>query len=79
MMNHNYKVSVGMPVWGVEKYIKRCIESILNQDFDDYEVIVVDDCSPDNSINIVEDIKASHPKGNCIRIIRQPQNMGCFS
>lgn len=79
MMNHNYKVSVGMPVWGVEKYIKRCIESILNQDFDDYEVIVVDDCSPDNSINIVEDIKASHPKGNCIRIIRQPQNMGCWA
>ena len=79
MMNHNYKVSVGMPVWGVEKYIKRCIESILNQDFDDYEVIVVDDCSPDNSINIVKDIKASHPKGDCIRIIRQPQNMGCWA
>ena len=79
MMNQNYKVSVGMPVWGVENYIKRCIESILNQDFDDYEVIVVDDCSPDNSINIVEDIKASHPKGDCIRIIRQPQNMGCWA
>lgn len=79
MMNHNYKVSVGMPVWGVENYINRCIESILNQDFDDYEVIVVDDCSPDNSINIVKDIKASHPKGDCIRIIRQPQNMGCWA
>ena len=78
-MNRNYQITVGMPVWGVENYIRRCIESILNQDFEDLEVIVVDDCSPDKSMNIVEGIKASHPKGDRIRIIRQPHNMGCWA
>lgn len=68
-----------MPVWGVEKYIGRCILSILNQDFDDMEVLVVDDCSPDKSIHIAEEISHTHPKGNKIRIIRQPQNMGCWA
>ena len=77
--DYKYQVTVGMPVWGVEKYIKRCILSILNQDFDDMEVLVVDDCSPDKSIPIVEEIIHTHPKGNKIRIIRQQQNMGCWS
>ena len=68
-----------MPVWGVEKYIRRCLESVLNQDFDDMEVLVVDDCSPDKSIEIVEEIKDKHPKGEKIRIIHQPCNMGCWA
>jgi glycosyltransferase involved in cell wall biosynthesis len=74
-----YKVSVGMPVWGVEKYIQRCLESVLNQDFDDMEVLVIDDCGPDKSIEIAEEIKVKHPKGEKIRIIHQPQNMGCWA
>lgn len=78
-MNYKYQITVGMPVWGVEKYIRRCIESILDQDFDDMEVLVVDDCGPDKSIEIAKDIKAHHPKGNIIRIIHQPQNMGCWA
>ena len=77
--NFYYKISVGMPVWGVEKYIRKCLESILNQDFDDMEVLVVDDCGPDNSIDIAESIKNNHPKGNIIRIIHQPKNMGCWA
>ena len=74
-----YKISVGMPVWGVEKYIQRSLESVLNQDFDDMEVLVVDDCGPDKSIDIAESIKNNHPKGNIIRIIHQPRNMGCWA
>ena len=77
--NFYYKISVGMPVWGVEKYIRKCLESILNQDFDDMEVLVVDDCGPDKSIDIAESIKNNHPKGNIIRIIHQPKNMGCWA
>lgn len=73
------KISVGMPVWGVEKYIQKCLESVLNQDFDDIEILVVDDCGPDKSIEIAERIKKEHPKGNKIRIIHQPQNMGCWA
>ena len=79
MENYQYKISVGMPVWGVEKYIQRCLESVLNQDFDDMEVLVVDDCGPDKSIDIAENIKKNHPKGNIIRIIHQPKNMGCWA
>ena len=79
MDNYKYEVSIGMPVWGVEKYIKRCLLSILNQDFEDMEVLVIDDCGPDKSIEIAETIASTHPKGNKIRIIHQPQNMGCWA
>ena len=73
------QISVGMPVWGVEKYIRRCLLSILDQEFDDMEVLVVNDCTPDKSIDIAKEIVSSHPKGNIIRIINMPQNMGCWA
>ena len=37
------KFSIIVPVYNVEKYLPRCLESVLNQDFDDYEIIAVDD------------------------------------
>lgn len=78
-INYTCQISVGMPVWGVEKYIRRCLLSILNQEFDDMEILVVNDCTPDKSIDIAKEIVSSHPKGNLIRIINQPQNMGCWA
>ena len=42
------KFSVVVPVYKVEEYINECVDSILNQSFDDFEVILVDDGSPDN-------------------------------
>lgn len=42
------KISIIIPVYKVEEYLHECIDSILNQDFDDFEVILVDDGSPDN-------------------------------
>ena len=47
------KLSFVVPVYNVEKYIVKCIKSLLEQDFDDYEIIVIDDGSPDNSINVL--------------------------
>ncbi len=73
------QISVGMPVWGVEKYIRRCLLSILDQEFDDMEVLVVNDCTPDKSIIIAKEVAATHPKGDLIRIIEQHQNMGCWA
>jgi glycosyltransferase involved in cell wall biosynthesis len=78
-MDYKYQITVGMPVWGVEKYIKRCLLSILNQDFDDMEVLVIDDCGTDRSIDIAKELATTHPKGDIIRIMRQPQNMGCWA
>lgn len=48
------KVSVIIPVYNVEKYIDRCLKSLVNQTFKDYEVIVVNDGSPDNSQKIID-------------------------
>lgn len=42
-------ISVIVPVYNVEKYIEKCIQSILNQTFRDFELIVVDDGSTDSS------------------------------
>lgn len=47
------KYSIIIPVYNVEKYIGRCLESILNQSYEKYEVIVVNDGSPDNSVDII--------------------------
>ena len=59
-----YKVTIGMPVYGVEKYIRKCILSVLNQTFlDEIEVLVVDDLGPDKSMDIVRELQASHQIG----------------
>ncbi len=47
-------ISVIIPMYNAEKYIAECLDSLLAQTFKDFEVIVVDDCSTDNSVKIVE-------------------------
>ena len=42
------KISVIVPVYKVERYLQRCVDSILHQTFEDFELILVDDGSPDN-------------------------------
>ena len=51
------KISVIVPVYKVEKYIHRCVDSILSQSFDDFELILVDDGSPDNCGKICDEYK----------------------
>lgn len=48
------KISVIIPVYNCEKYLKRCIDSILKQDFKDYEIILIDDGSKDSSLKIIK-------------------------
>ena len=78
-MDYKYQITVGIPVWEVEKYIRRCLLSILNQDFNDMEVLVIDDCGTDKSIEIAIELANNHPKGHIIKIIHQPLNMGCWA
>ena len=56
------KLSIIIPVYNVEKYIRPCMESIFKQglDEDDYEVIIVNDGTPDKSMEVIEDIIAAH-------------------
>ncbi len=63
------KLSYIVPVYNVEKYIKECIESILSQTFDDYEIILVDDASPDNCPHICDEYSKRYP--NIIKVIHK--------
>ena len=51
------KISVIVPVYKVEKYLKRCVDSLLNQTLRDIEIILVDDGSPDNSGEICDSLQ----------------------
>jgi len=63
-------ISVVVPMYNVEKYIETCIESILNQSFQQFEIICVDDGCSDNTLNVLKQF--DDPR---IRLIRQ-KNMG---
>ena len=68
----NYVVSVIVPVYKVEDYLPFCIESLINQTFKDYEIVLVDDGSPDNCGNICDQYASEY---NNIFVIHQ-KNQG---
>lgn len=53
-------VSVVVPSYNHANYVEQCIESIINQDYDNYELIVIDDGSTDNSYNILSELQLKH-------------------
>ncbi|MBQ0028899.1 MAG: glycosyltransferase [Bacteroidales bacterium] len=71
------KVSVIVPVYGVEKYIERCARSLFEQTLDDIEFIFVDDCSVDSSVQLLLKTMNDYPNRNKqVTIHRMPQNSG---
>lgn len=64
-------ISVVMPVYNSEKYLRESIESILNQIFNNFEFIIVDDCSTDNSLEIIKSYKDKR-----IKLIKNKKNLG---
>ena len=56
-----YKVSVIVPVYNVEKYIKKCLDSLVNQTLEDIEIVVINDGSPDNSQKIIDKYVKKYP------------------
>lgn len=75
--DNNLMVSVDMITYGHEKYIGQAIEGVLMQETNfDFELIIADDCSPDNTSEIVEAIIRNHPKGHRIKYFRHQQNLG---
>lgn len=71
------KVSVIIPVYGVEKYIERCARSLFEQTLDDIQYIFVDDCTNDNSIVILESVIKDYPHRKLqIIILKHDYNKG---
>ncbi len=71
------KVSVIVPIYGVEKYIERCARSLFEQTLDDIEFIFVNDCTMDNSIEVLQKVIKDYPARNSqIRIIEHDVNKG---
>lgn len=66
-------VSVIMPAYNAERYIRESIESVLNQNYKRWELIIVDDCSQDSTVHIVREYAERDPR---IRLIRSKENLG---
>ena len=67
------KVSVLMPAYNAEKYIGKAIESVVNQTFPDWELVIVDDCSSDRTLELCEDYAERDAR---IKIYKQEVNSG---
>ena len=77
MNNSEPLVSILIPVYGVEKYIERCARAVFEQTYQNLEIIFVDDCSPDNSISILNKVVGDYPdRKRQMRIIHHETNQG---
>ena len=54
-MEQNIKVSILVPFYKVEKYVGRCVESLFTQTYQNVEYVFVNDCTPDNSMEVIND------------------------
>jgi Glycosyltransferases, probably involved in cell wall biogenesis len=64
------RISIIVPARNEEQNIRRCVTSLLNQDYTNYEVIVVDDGSTDRTASILDELIASHPQGKHLFVLR---------
>ena len=71
-----YDVTIGIPVYQAENYIKKTIESALAQTYPNIEFLIADDGGKDQSIEIIRELRASHKRGCAIRIISHQENLG---
>lgn len=67
-------ISIVVPVYNCEKFIAETINSVLNQTYESYELILVNDCSKDGSVDIIKSFSDSR-----IRLIEQPVNQGAYA
>lgn len=71
------KITVIVPVYNVAAYIEKCAISLFQQTLDSLEILFIDDCSPDNSVEIIKETLKKYPVRNSLtRIIRLPSNGG---
>lgn len=72
----SYEVTIGIPVYNAEKFIRRSMDSALAQTFSSIEFLILDDCGSDSSIDIIKEYQKTHSRGKDIRIVNQPYNRG---
>lgn len=65
------RISIGMPVYGGEKHLRASIQSVIDQDFSNWELIVLDDASPDRSVDVIQTFQDQR-----IRLLRNVSNQG---
>ncbi len=68
-------VSIIVPVYGMSETIEKCVESLLNLNYSDYEIIIVNDKTPDNSSEIVSRVLSKYP----VEVINRPERKGISS
>lgn len=74
-LNKNPKISIVISVYNGEAYLKYGILSIQNQDFKDIEIVIVDDCSKDNSVNLIKELMVDEPR---IVLYQNEENKGAL-
>lgn len=72
MVESNFKISVIIPVYNTEKYLKKCLDSVIKQTYSNIEIIIINDSSIDNSINILR----NYENKNNVIIINLLKNVG---
>ena len=72
-------ISVVVPVYNVEKYLRRCLDSILAQSYKDYELILVDDGSTDNSGKILGEWRCENELENVSKLEAAGLGASCNS
>jgi len=66
-------ISIIIPVFNTEKYLKPCLNSVANQSLKQVEILCIDDCSTDGSVKVIKDFQA---QDNRVHLIQMPQNAG---
>lgn len=71
------KISIIIPVYGVEPYIEACVRSVMSQDYQgELECLLIDDCGPDKSIDVAKELLSEYSGGIDFRIIHHERNKG---
>ena len=71
-----YDVTIGMPAYQSEAYIAKSLESALAQTYPSVEILIVDDCSSDYTVDKIRDYQEHHDRGAHIRLMQHTENMG---
>ena len=75
---NDYKVTIAVPVYGVESYVEKCAISLFEQTYSNLEILFINDCTPDKSVEIINKTLEKYPHRKAqVKMYNQPVNKGC--